>query len=150
MKLSMRMLAGALMLTAGVAFGANPYADQKVEILGMTNDKAMEMSGVPEAKRENDDSCSNRHNRGDVSNQWCHIFFTDLAHELLIEHGQSEWVAHIGGLMVFLAKEHFDQNYDPSDVVTAPIEFQIFDEDTVIQVVFRGDGGFWLKFERNF
>ncbi|MEH6575688.1 MAG: hypothetical protein V7731_01300 [Amphritea sp.] len=96
------------------------YKAEEMTVIGMNRDTALSMSGTfIEGQVENDDPCSNRHNVGDVSNRWCHAYFSQLAHSVLKENGYNEYVAHAGGLLVFMLKELGDVNYDWSDINTA-------------------------------
>ena len=126
------------------------YKPEEMTVIGMNRDTALSMSGTfIEGQVENDDPCSKRHNVGDVSNRWCHAYFSGLAHSILKENGYNEYVAHAGGLLVFMLKELGDVNYDWSDINTAPIGGQI-NETTSSYVTLMMDGSFHLYFSKKF
>lgn len=122
----------------------------EVVSIGMKRDTALSMSGTfLEGKVENDDPCSSSHNVGDVSNRWCHAYFSELAHNILKQNGFNEYIAHAGGLLVFMLKELGDVNYDWSDVNTAPIGGNI-NETTASYVTLMLDGSFHLYISKKF
>lgn len=129
---------------------ANEDRPVQLQVIGMSRNTALSMSGVTiEGQLDNDDPCSSRHNVGDVSNRWCHAYFSELAHSVLKENGYNEYVAHAGGLLVLLLKELGDINYDWSDVNTAPIGGQI-NETTATYVTLMMDGSFHFHLSKKF
>lgn len=126
-----------------------PSEDGQVRVFGFTQKEVLAMDGDP-----NGEACGNRHDQDDLSNRWCHAYFTNQMGAYLRNNGMGPGWAAVLSTSFFLPKEYlYDKNPSMADLMTAEYEFYNTEKNQVttrMTVTAFMDKAFVVTFQRRF
>jgi hypothetical protein len=121
-------------------------ARAEVSYMGLEADDVLFMSGPRFGESY---PCSNWYNNGSIANKWCHGMVAKVTHSILTEAGASELVGHAGAVIVLSLWESTNIRFDPTDIVTAPLVYNI-NETTKAAISLDMGGGIIMYLSKDF